>query len=316
MNIRVIGLALAAIFGFGSLAAASPGASGGAPKYKIQKNDAPRHIVLIGLDGWGGYSMPKADMPNVKRQMERGAWTMKKRSVLPSSSAINWAAMFMGLPTEGHGYLNWGSKKPELEPVVWSNSADSIPYTIFRILRNQKPGAEIGAFYEWDGIGYLVDTLALSTHRNIPLADNNSDKITEAAASYILSAKPMLTAVIYDNPDHVGHTSGHDTPDYYAILAYLDRQIGRIVEATKSAGIYDDTVFIITADHGGVKKGHGKATLPEMETPMIMAGPGVKKLGEMKSSLMQYDVAATIAALLGIEMPQCWVGRPASEALE
>lgn len=54
------------------------------------------HVVFIGLDGWGAYSLPKADMPNVKKLMSEGAYTLKKRSSLPSSSAINWASMFMG----------------------------------------------------------------------------------------------------------------------------------------------------------------------------------------------------------------------------
>lgn len=70
------------------------------------------HVVLIGLDGWGAYSVPKADMPVVKSMMEHGCYTLQKRTVLPSSSAPNWASMFMGVPTKLHGYTQWGSKTP------------------------------------------------------------------------------------------------------------------------------------------------------------------------------------------------------------
>ena len=63
-----------------------------------------KHVVLIGLDGWGAYSVPKAEMPNLKKLMEEGAYTLKKRSVLPSSSAVNWASMYMGAGPELHGY--------------------------------------------------------------------------------------------------------------------------------------------------------------------------------------------------------------------
>ncbi len=76
--------------------------------------DKAKHVVFIGLDGWGAYSLPKADMPNVKKLMEDGSYTLKKRSALPSSSAINWASMFMGAGPELHGYTEWGSKTPEL----------------------------------------------------------------------------------------------------------------------------------------------------------------------------------------------------------
>ena len=56
-----------------------------------------KHVVLIGLDGWGAYSVPKADIPTIKQLMADGAYTLEKRSALPSSSAINWASMFMGV---------------------------------------------------------------------------------------------------------------------------------------------------------------------------------------------------------------------------
>lgn len=67
-----------------------------------------KHVVLIALDGWGAYSVPKADIPNIKSLMDEGCYTLHKRSVFPSSSAINWASMFMGVGTELHGYTEWG----------------------------------------------------------------------------------------------------------------------------------------------------------------------------------------------------------------
>lgn len=65
---------------------------------------APQHVIMIGLDGWGSYSFDKADMPNVKKLMSEGSYTLAKRSVLPSSSAVNWASMYMGAGPELHGY--------------------------------------------------------------------------------------------------------------------------------------------------------------------------------------------------------------------
>ena len=38
-------------------------------------------------------------MPNVKQLMENGAYTLKKRSALPSSSAINWALSLIHIYT-------------------------------------------------------------------------------------------------------------------------------------------------------------------------------------------------------------------------
>ncbi len=275
--------------------------------------EKPGHVVFIGLDGWGAYSVPKAEMPTVKALMNNGAWTLKKRAVLPSSSAINWASLFMGLPTEGHGYTDWGSRTPEIPPV--EIGPNGMPSTIFTLMKQQRPSEPTAAVYEWDGIAYLVDTLSISHHANVPVGENNdSSPITAAAVDHILKAKPTLMVITYDNPDHVGHAVGHDTTDYYQILTYLDGEIAKVIEATKDAGIYDDTVFIITSDHGGIKTGHGGMTLQEMETPLIIAGPGIVP-GELKGSYFQYDVAATMATLLGLTQPQAWTGRPIFPAL-
>lgn len=272
------------------------------------------HVILIGLDGWGSYSVERAEMPRVKAEMERGSWTLAKRSVFPSSSAPNWASMFMGAGPELHCYTEWGSKTPDF-PSRAIGEHGIFP-TVFQIARRQMPDAEIGCLYEWDGIKYLVDTLAMNYHAQAPDFQKHPEALADMAAEYIKTKKPTLAAICFDNPDHSGHTDGHDTPGYYATLKQLDVYVGRIIDALKEAGIYDNTAIIITADHGGIDKGHGGRTMMEMETPFIISGKGIRKGGEFKESMMQYDVAATIAALLGLEQPQVWVGRPMTQVIE
>ena len=74
--------------------------------------------------------------------------------------------------------------------------------------------------------------------------------------------------------------------------------------------MYEDTVILLTSDHGGKDKGHGGNSLLEMEHPFIICGPGIRKGQEIQEPMMQYDTAATIAHIFGLEMPQSWVGRP------
>lgn len=266
------------------------------------------HVVLIGLDGWGAYSVEKADMPVVKKLMEDGSYTLKKRSVLPSSSAVNWASMFMGAGPELHGYTEWGSKTPELPSRIVDE--DGIFPTVFGLLHRAAPKAEIGCIYEWDGIRYVVDTLALTYDKHVAQASKEPEATARYAAEYIKRAKPNLVGVIFDNPDHVGHADGHDTPAYYEVLTKLDGYIGQIVQAVKEAGILDDTVFIITADHGGINKGHGGKTMEEMETAFIISGKNVKKGYNFTESMMQFDVAPTIGWIFNLQQPQVWIGRP------
>jgi predicted AlkP superfamily pyrophosphatase or phosphodiesterase len=41
------------------------------------QNKKAKHVVLIGIDGLGAYSFKKADMPNIKKLMERGITIVK-----------------------------------------------------------------------------------------------------------------------------------------------------------------------------------------------------------------------------------------------
>ena len=165
-----------------------------------------KHVVLIGLDGWGAYSVNKAEMPNVKKLMEEGSYTLKKRSVLPSSSAVNWASMYMGAGPELHGYTEWGSQTPELPSRV-VNKHGIFP-TVFSLLRESDPKAEIGCICEWAGIRYVVDTLALSYDKNITEKPQNP-ATAKCAVEYIKRARPALVNIVFDEPDHGGIKKGH-----------------------------------------------------------------------------------------------------------
>lgn len=114
-------------------------ASAKSPKQKAAKPIA-QHVVLIGVDGWGAYSVPKAhDIPNIKYFMENGCYTLTDRSVLPSSSAINWASMFMGVPTEMHGYTQWNSQRPEIPSAVANATTFRLLYSARYAARSLRP---------------------------------------------------------------------------------------------------------------------------------------------------------------------------------
>lgn len=292
------------------VAAAAVVATSCAPKCAKHEPIA-KHVVFIGYDGWAASAYAAAEMPTVKALADAGAMTLEKRSVLPSASAINWASMFNGTPTEVHGYLHWGSKAPELEQPTGAVKEHNIIPTIFQILRDQKPDAEIGCFWHWDGISYLVDTLAMSQSGIC-----GPYELVEKSVQYIKEKKPELIAICCGEPDEAGHQYGWCSPEYMEILKTLDAATAEIVNAVKEAGILDETIFVITADHGGIGTGHGGTTMEEMQTPFILSGKNIKKGFKITDLVMQYDVASTIAYILGIDQPQLWTGRPVLSAFE
>ncbi|MBC9797761.1 alkaline phosphatase [Sinomicrobium weinanense] len=268
-----------------------------------------KHVVLVGFDGFGAYAVPKAEMPNLKKMMNEGAHTLKARSVLPSSSAVNWASMLMGAGPTMHGYTEWGSKKPEI-PSVTKTEYGLFP-SIFSVIRKQKPEARTAVIYSWGGIGYLIEKEAID---DVIPTDDDDEAALRAAIQTITTQKPLFTFVHFDEPDVTGHNIGHDTPEYYAQLKKVDTRLGKIRAAIKEAGMEKETIVIVSADHGGIDKGHGGKTLTEVEILWIIAGPGIAKGKTLENTIITYDTAATIAWILGLKTPQAWRGAVVKEA--
>lgn len=270
-----------------------------------------KHIILIGCDGFGGYALQEANMPNLKALMANGSWTDKARCVLPSSSAVNWASLLMGAGPTEHGYTEWNSKVPEI-PSVTKTSYGIFP-TIFSVIRDQKKTAKTAVVYSWNGIGYLFEKEAVSI---VVDGKEKDDFCTDTAAAIIKKEKPYFTFLHLDEPDNTGHAIGHRTPAYYKQLELVDQRIGKIVKAVNDAGITDETIILVTADHGGTGKGHGGKSLDEVQIPWIISGPGVQKNHEIKNVIITYDTAATLAWLMGLQQPQSWRGKPVLEAFD
>ncbi|CAH0183003.1 2,3-bisphosphoglycerate-independent phosphoglycerate mutase [Pedobacter sp. Bi27] len=268
-----------------------------------------KHVILIGCDGFGGYALPEANMPNLKALMANGSWTTQARCVLPSSSAVNWASLLMGAGPTEHGYTEWDSKVPEI-PSITKTSYGLFP-GIFSVIRDQKKQAKTAIVYSWSGIGYLFEKEAV----NIIVSGNDKDDFcTDTTVAIIKKEKPYFTFLHLDEPDGTGHSIGHRTPAYYKQLELVDQRIGKIVKAVNDAGIADETVILVTADHGGKGKGHGGKSLDEVQIPWIISGPGVRKNHELKDAIITYDTAATLAWLMRLQQPQSWRGKPVLEA--
>jgi predicted AlkP superfamily pyrophosphatase or phosphodiesterase len=262
-----------------------------------------KHVILIGSDGFGAYAFNKAKVPNLRKLMQEGSYSLEARCVLPSSSAVNWASMIMGSGPELHGYTEWGSKTPELPSRIIGKG--NIYPTIFSLIEEQLPEAKKGVVYTWGGIGYLFEKSMVDIDYNGKTDVDTAKK----ALKFIVDEKPALTFIHFDEPDGAGHNIGHDTPEYYEAVEKIDSLVGIIITTLEKNNLMDDTAIIFSSDHGGIGKGHGGKTLEEVEIPWILYSKNIPKKGKLNSSIVTYDTAATIADILGIKPPQYWTGR-------
>jgi hypothetical protein len=283
-----------------------------APAPAVSVAAAPaRHVIVIGVDGMSPDGVMKADTPVMHEMIRTGASSLHARGVLPTTSAANWASMLTGVGPEQHGVTNNDWQVGEFNfPTSVTGSGGFFP-SIFQILTDQHPEWEVGSVYHWGGFGNLYD------HRFVDYDVNGKteDETAALAAAYIKAKKPNFLFVHLDHVDHAGHEYGHGTPRYYESVAKADRLIGDIRQATIDAGIADDTVILVSSDHGGVGKGHGGETLAELEIPWIVAGTTIKPGAKIELPINTFDTPATAAWLLGADIPYAWFGRPVKPVL-
>ncbi|NOS69546.1 MAG: alkaline phosphatase [Verrucomicrobia bacterium] len=271
-----------------------------------------KYMVVVGVDGLSPDGILHGDAPNLKRLREKGSWTYHARGVMPTSSSPNWASMIMGAGPEQHGVTSndWETNKFEIAPTVVGPGG--IFPTIFSVLREQKPDSTLGVFHDWDGYGRLLERKMVDVVEDLDGPTNT----VRRAVEFIKSRKPTFTFIHLDHVDHAGHHDGHGTPAYYASVGVADKLIGEVIAGIQEASMTQDTLVLVTADHGGKDKGHGGATMGEIEIPWIIAGPGVRVGHEIKASVNTYDTAATIAFAFKLKPPQAWIARPVREAFE
>lgn len=95
---------------------------------------------------------------------------------------------------------------------------------------------------------------------------------------------------------------------YLACVAFVDHQVGRVLDALDASGQADNTIVILFSDHGfhlGEKERWAKRSLWEDSTrvPLIIAGPGITKGEHCGKPVGLIDVYPTLLELTGLPSP-------------
>jgi arylsulfatase A-like enzyme len=94
---------------------------------------------------------------------------------------------------------------------------------------------------------------------------------------------------------------------YWAVITFLDSEYGRLVEALKETGQYDNTIIVFTSDHGDMLGAHGLAAKgigtgyeEVYNIPLIIRVPGMPASGEDDRTLTNLvDLGPTLLDLCG-----------------
>ncbi len=95
---------------------------------------------------------------------------------------------------------------------------------------------------------------------------------------------------------------------YYGLIRQVDAAIGRIVAALEARGELDDTLVVVTSDHGEMLGDHGlwgkAGCFPEaFHVPLVVRGPGVTTGRRVEAYTEHVDLLPTLVEALGGEVP-------------
>tara|TARA_R110002096_G_scaffold273422_11_gene467316 strand:- start:6337 stop:7746 length:1410 start_codon:yes stop_codon:yes gene_type:complete len=95
---------------------------------------------------------------------------------------------------------------------------------------------------------------------------------------------------------------------YYAVISYLDAQVGRILKVLDESGQRENTVVIFASDHGMAVGSHGlrgKQNMYEhtVNVPLVIAGPEIKAHARSLAQVYLRDLYPTTCELAGVPIP-------------
>ena len=110
---------------------------------------------------------------------------------------------------------------------------------------------------------------------------------------------------------------------YYGLTTYVDSCIGHIMTCLDSSGMKENTVVIVTSDHGDFAGEHGCVEKWDtifydclIKVPLIIRCPSVTKAGTVSDSMIEnVDIAPTIIKLCGFEVPSWIQGKEFTKVL-
>jgi hypothetical protein len=238
------------------------------PRAVLRALEGRRRVVVVLLDAFGWRFVQRHDRHPLLARIARDGTLAPLASQFPSTTTAHVTTMHTGLPVGAHGLYEWRVWEPSLQrlitPLLFSWSGDRERDTLAgagldaRALLPEGP-----SFYQRlaaRGIPSLVfsparfspSTYDQAAVRGAPLTAYGELADGARALAAAVAAQERVYAYLYfDGIDAAGHVHGPSSPEFDdAALRALDAVYAAFFGPDAPA--LDDTLLVLTADHGQV----------------------------------------------------------------
>jgi choline-sulfatase len=271
----------------------------------------PPNVLIVTVDTLradrlGIYGARNVATPNMDRLAREGVWAPQADVHVPLTRPSH-ISLFTGRYPDEHGIRD--NVAPPLAPGVpllserFKNAGYATAAFVASVVLEHQSGLA-------RGFDRYSDTLP-------PGADRRSgDEVVAEAIAWIRErgapkpeAKAGFFAWVHLYDPHAPYVPPGRYATEYAgrpydgTVAWCDELVGRLVDALRQAGTLDNTLIVLTSDHGEALGEHGEDVHgyfvyeATMRVPLIMRGPGVKAGAQIAGVARTVDLFPTIVEL-------------------
>lgn len=229
--------------------------SGAAPAADVPGAAAAKHVVLIDWDGFDTSYLDRAPMPNLDALRARGGLSIASGTYRAISNPNRTSLATGAHPSTHH---NAAYVYDPVANVITGQTRSSAAENIAQSLVRQARTVAAAGWYVVEGKGTRYgdpDALYTQAASCAGNADNAAkiirrEPVDSGGTPVTVPRVPDFVAVYCGELDAIGHRAGPRAPEIAAALPALDAQLGAVVQATRAAGVFDQTAFVVLTDHG------------------------------------------------------------------
>lgn len=265
----------------------------------------PARVIVISLDGARPDAIRQAQTPNMQRLAADGASSWNAQTVFPPATLPAHASLLTGLDVDEHG-IAWNDysgideirRALTLHPTFLDIVAEA-GWRVAMVIGKQK----LDQFYNPASVGTQhAASLQLSRSDFVFAFMREGDRSVIDETIRLLDDGYEILFVHLPNPDYFGHLAGWMSDGYLYELRNTDAQIGRLLAALDEHGIREQTLIVITADHGGHGTVHGADIPEDMTIPLILSGYGVCAGIVLEGEPRITQITPTVLWMLGLPL--------------
>jgi predicted AlkP superfamily pyrophosphatase or phosphodiesterase len=259
-------------------------------------------LLCVIIDGLRTESLACAHVPCFDTLARDGVVSNRLQLVHHGLTLPALTSLMTSLPPEEHGVVsNSGAVPPSPHAV-----------SLFSLLRYRH--LHSAAFYSNDRLRLLfpLGSLQHALLINSQGIRNVDRELTEQAARHLQREQPDCCLLYLEGISVTGTHFGFASEPYRESIEQADRALGVLLEELKMVGLRHDYVLMVL---GCGSRGSGRHE-EEPSFPLLFAGPGIRRGLELEQSLSLFDLAPTMASILGLAPHPDWQGRVLTEVFQ